>query len=206
MTSRPSSSPRVAGVALRRRRAQAARRAARPAAGRVALDAAPASGLRAGRARRRPTTGSRPRRGRDGVEVVRNDAPERGIASSLQCALGAIWSRGAGRRGRASASPTSRSSARTRTGALAGALRRRRALAVATYDGRARQPGADRPRALARGAGARRRRGRAGAHAPPRRRSRYRATDTGEPADVDTPEDLGRRCGVRRWRSKTASE
>ena len=128
-----------------------------------------------------------------GSRSSRNDAPERGIASSLQAAL---------RRAR---SPMPRSTAvvvgladQPLVGAeayrrVAGALRRRRAARGRDVRRRPRQPGADRPRALARGAGARPATKAPGCSSAATARSRYRATAPATPTDVDTPEDLAAR-------------
>ena len=123
------------------------------------------------------------------IEVLRNDAPEPGIASSLQVALRALDTARRTSTRSSSVSPTSRSSAPAAYRRVAAAYDDGARLAVAHVRRRsgaipvllARQHW---PEALELD---RRRRG-AGAPAPLRRRPRCRATDTGDPTDVDTPQ------------------
>jgi molybdenum cofactor cytidylyltransferase len=135
----------------------------------------------------------------DGVEVVRNDAPERGISSSLVALLDALEPRAdveAVVVGLAD-QPLVGAEAFRRLGSTDAPL------AVATYGGRRANPVRigralwDEARALTGDEGARVLVRRHGARAVP-------CDDTGVPNDVDTPEHLA--TLEQQWRSQTASE
>ncbi|MGQ0824110.1 MAG: nucleotidyltransferase family protein [Actinomycetota bacterium] len=137
-----------------------------------------------------------------GAEVVRNDRPERGIASSLQAALHALETRDEVRAvvlGLAD-QPLVGAEAYRRVGAAYDDGAR---LAVATYGGVR-----GNPVLLARShwPEANRLTGDEGARVLLRRRgaTEVPCDDTGEPTDVDTPADLA--ALEARWRSQTASE
>ena len=175
---------------------------ARPAAVAYAVDAAVGERLLTGRGRRVRRAG-RGRARRRRVTFVRNDAPERGIASSLQSALRALGPTTRSTRSW-SVSPTSRWSARTRTGGSRARTTTAPRLAVATYDGARGNPVLIGREHWAEALAAQRRRGRAGAPAPLRRaRGTVRRNRR---ADRRRHARSPGRAWRARWRSPTASE